>query len=230
MNKEVNIFEEQYINKKLNAQRLYPNEGLLCFLGGRGLLGKNNKDIRVLEVGCGSGANLWMLAKEGFDVYGMDASETGLRLAKEHLNHKWGVDANLHVGTFDNLPYENEFFDIVVDVVSMQHIELSICRKALKEINRVLKPNGTFYSFRLSDHSAMYFNSGADKLDCATVKNMSNEDLPLSNNGKTSFWSPSLVLQEYSMADLKVESVERCTRTYSGALYSVEYLSIIARK
>lgn len=50
--------------------------------------GIDNKSIKILEIGCGSGANLWMLAKEGFDVYGIDNSVTSLKLAKEHLNPK----------------------------------------------------------------------------------------------------------------------------------------------
>lgn len=230
MNSSVNVFEEQYLSKGIGAQRLYPNDGLLCFLGGRGLFGKDNSSTRVLEVGCGSGANLWMLAKEGFDVYGIDASEEGIKLAKEHLNHKWGVDAKLQVGLFDDLPYEDNFFDIVIDVVSMQHMDLSTSRKSLKEVNRVLKSEGLFYSYRLSDHSVMYFNNGSNKLDCATIENIVLEGQPLRNNGIISFWSPNLVLHEYGLANLNVESVERITRTYAGGLYNVEYLSIVAKK
>lgn len=230
MSNSVNVFDEQYLSKGVGAQRLYPNDGLLCFLGGHGFFGKDNSGIRVLEVGCGSGANLWMLAKEGFDVYGLDASEEGIRLAKEHLNRKWNVDAKLQVGLFDSLPYEDNFFDIVIDVVSMQHMDLSTSRKALKEINRVLKSEGLFYSYRLSDHSVMYFNNGSNKLDCATIENIALNDQPLSNNGIISFWSPNLVLHEYGLANLNVESVERNTRTYAGGLYNVEYLSIIAKK
>lgn len=171
-----------------------------------------------------------MLAKEGFDVYGMDSSEEGIKLAKEHLNVKWGVDADLKVGLFDELPYDDCFFDIVLDVVSMQHIDILTSQKSLKEIYRVLKPGGLFYSYRLSDHSVMYFNNGTNRLDCATVENIALEEQPLSNNGITSFWSPNLVLQEYNRAHLNVESVERDTRTYEGGLYNVEYLSIVAKK
>lgn len=89
---------------------------------------------------------------------------------------------------------------------------------------------GVFFSYRLSDHSAMFFNSGATLLDCATTENIVTDGMPLRNNGHISFWSPNLVLQEYGISGLKVESIERDTRTYSNGLCVVEYLSIVANK
>ena len=64
-------YEESYKSRGFKAQRRYPNEELLRFLG---VNFSNNdvesrKKIKVLEVGCGSCANLWMVAKEGFDAY-----------------------------------------------------------------------------------------------------------------------------------------------------------------
>ena len=44
--------------------------------------------LRILEVGCGSGGNLWMLAHEGFDTYGVDFSPTSIKLAKSSLKKK----------------------------------------------------------------------------------------------------------------------------------------------
>lgn len=101
-----------------------------------------------------------MLAKEGFDVYGLDSSSKGTQLAKQHLNDKWGVDVNLTVGDFTNLPYEDNFFDAVIDVVSLQHINLIDTTKAFNQVMRVLKSSGKFFSYRLSDHSVMYKNGG----------------------------------------------------------------------
>ena len=39
---------------------------------------EERKNINMLEVGCGSGANLWMLAKEGFNAFGLDESKEAL--------------------------------------------------------------------------------------------------------------------------------------------------------
>ena len=38
---------------------------------------------RVLDLGCGAGRHLVYLAKEGFEVYGTDISETGLEYARQ---------------------------------------------------------------------------------------------------------------------------------------------------
>ena len=130
---------------------------------------KGKENIRILEVGCGSGANLWLIAKEGFDAYGLDASSTAINLAQKHITEKWGGTAKLQVGRFDNLPYDNDYFDVVFDIVSLQHLDLETSRVALMEINRVLKDKGLFFSYRFSDGSYMFMNSGGQFLDAATI-------------------------------------------------------------
>lgn len=75
-------FDEGYLLRGLASQRSYPNEALIQFVASRFfcLEHSERRAIRILEVGCGSGADLWMLAKEGFDVYGLDSSQVaGLR-------------------------------------------------------------------------------------------------------------------------------------------------------
>ena len=47
-----------------------------------------------MEIGCGSCSNLWMVSKEGFDIYGLDLSSNALSLGEEMLQN-WGVSANL---------------------------------------------------------------------------------------------------------------------------------------
>ena len=228
LDQTINVFDQQYLSKGLSAQRRYPNESLIQFLASRyfRMAKPDRKSIRLLEVGCGSGANLWMMAKEGFDTYGMDSSAKALELSRQHLQDKWGVEADLRQGSFTQLPYEDDYFDAVVDVVSLQHINLEDSRPTLREISRVLKPEGAFFSYRLSDHSVMYENSGGRRIDAATVDNIADVSMPLANNGPTTFWSPALVRLMYYEAGLKVEAIERVGRTYSNGAF-VEYLAIV---
>jgi hypothetical protein len=59
-------YEQSYGEHGFAAQRRYPNEELLRFFGRHffSLPFRRRKDIRVLETGRGSGANLWMIARE----------------------------------------------------------------------------------------------------------------------------------------------------------------------
>jgi ubiquinone/menaquinone biosynthesis C-methylase UbiE len=224
------VFDQQYQSFGLNAQRLYPNEALVQFVGSSffRIPMTERKNIKILEVGCGSGANLWMMAKEGFDVHGLDSSAKGLEVAGVHLRDKWGVSAELKQGSFLELPYPDGMFDAVVDVVSLQHLGWEDSLKALCEIRRVLKPQARFFSYRLSDHSVMFERATPDeRLDAATLTNISDPQLPLANNGPIAFWSPALVHERYSGAGLTVAGILRHARTYAAGAF-VEYLAIEA--
>jgi len=228
-----NGWEMQYKSKGLFAQRLYPNESLVAFLGGEGLFKlpyEERKQIKILEVGCGSGANLWMMAKEGMDVYGNDISEEALKIAKTHLHDKWGVEAHLTKAAFGCLPYSDSSFDYVVDVVSLQHIDKLSSLTALKEIFRVLKPGGKFFSYRLSDHSCIYLSGGGSFIDAYTKDNVEDTGMPLNNNRTMSFWGVGTVNEMYGASGLAVKSIERHTRTYNNGLISLEYLAIVGVK
>jgi len=231
LEKIVEHFDQLYQDHGMSSQRMYPNESLIQFVANRyfRIPKSARKDIRILEVGCGSGANLWFLSKEEFDTYGVDSSQKGLELAELHLREKWNVVANLCHGSFTELPYDDSYFDVVVDVVSLQHMILNDVPLALQEIHRVLRPKGVFFSYRLSDHSVMYENSGGNFIDPATVDNISDTTQPLYNCGPVAFWSPTLTRMMYQNVNLSVDTIERIGRTYANGSY-VEYLAITSTK
>src|SRR5690349_8683681 len=88
-------YESSYQQLGFAAQRMYPNEELLRFFGTYyfGLPLEERRRLVVLEVGCGSGANLWMIAREGFQAHGLDLSPEGLALCGQMLE-KWGATAS----------------------------------------------------------------------------------------------------------------------------------------
>lgn len=228
----VDCFDAQYRERGMRSQRSYPNESLIQFIASRyfGIPMERRRDVRVLEVGCGTGANLWMMAKEGLQVFGLDSSATAIDLAAAHLKDKWGVSANLQQGSFTALPYADCFFDAVVDVVSLQHLALDGAKRSLDEIARVLKPGGAFFSYRLSDHSVMYARAvQPDHLDAATLRNIDDATMPLANNGPIAFWSPALANMMYEQSGMTLDVVERVGRTYANGSY-VEYLCLTGKR
>lgn len=100
---------------KESSQPKYPCELLVSFLAGKYFLRPKKNKIKILELGCGNGANLYMVAKEGFSAYGIDFSENAIRLCEKKLK-EWQVSARLRIGDMRSLPYPDNFFDVIYDI------------------------------------------------------------------------------------------------------------------
>ncbi len=224
-------FEKQYKEKGFTSQRRYPNEALIQFLAGNYFYLPINKrgGIRVLELGCGSGANLWMVAREGFSAYGIDIAPTGISLCKQMLN-LWGVKADVRLGDMKKLDFKNAFFDIIFDVVSMQHITTQEHTSAYKEAHRCLKKGGYFFQWHLGKRSTPFMHGGGKRIDRLTIDNISNPDMPLYNSGPTCFLTPADAKIMLRSAGFKKISIETVTRSYKEMAQIIEYLSITAKK
>lgn len=67
-----------------------------------------NKQTRILDIGCGTGRHSIELTKRGYNVTGVDLSDSQLKRAKEKaLNEKLSIDFQKHDAR--NLPFSNEF-------------------------------------------------------------------------------------------------------------------------
>jgi ubiquinone/menaquinone biosynthesis C-methylase UbiE len=104
---------------------------------------------RVLDLGCGSGRHTVYLAKKGFDVFGIDIAEAGIKLTKDWLR-KDNLKVNLKMGNiYKKLPYNDNFFDAVISTATLHHEKIENIHKAIGEIERILKPGGLiFITFR----------------------------------------------------------------------------------
>ncbi|OFV67075.1 MAG: type 11 methyltransferase [Candidatus Syntrophoarchaeum butanivorans] len=96
------------------------------------------KDKIVLDVACGSGYGSNYLAENAVQVWG-DINKMALKYAVSHYNR-----ANLNFVRLDgtNLPFPDEYFDVVVSIETIEHI--ADYRRFLEEIRRVLKIDGIF--------------------------------------------------------------------------------------
>lgn len=93
---------------------------------------------RILDVGCGTGANLVMLSQFG-DAEGVDISEDALSFCRER-----GLE-NVRHGAAEKLPYEDETFDLVTALDVVEHLDDDVA--GLKEMRRVLRPGGHLLLF-----------------------------------------------------------------------------------
>jgi len=90
---------------------------------------------RVLDIGCGAGAFLRLVAERGGEPHGIDASEALIEFARGRL-----PDADLRVGEMEDLPWEPETFDLVTGFNSFFFADDMVA--ALREAGRVAKRGG----------------------------------------------------------------------------------------
>lgn len=102
-------------------------------------LSGNLKDKVVLDAGCGDGWYSAQMIDAGAKVYGTDYSGKAISFAKIIV-----PDAEFTDGSLLDLPYEDDFFDVIFSFQVLEHIPPSDLPQAIKEVYRVLKPGGLF--------------------------------------------------------------------------------------
>jgi len=104
-----------------------------------------HKVKKILDIGCGTGRHLVYLAHNGFEVYGLDSSETAIESAKNWLKEE-GLSGNLKIANqYDKFPYEKDFFDAVISTQALHHGKTAEVKQVIAEIERVLKPKGYIF-------------------------------------------------------------------------------------
>ncbi|PYS23699.1 MAG: methylase [Acidobacteria bacterium] len=88
---------------------------------------------RILDVGCGTGANLQMLSQFGA-AEGVDVSSEALEFCRAR-----GL-AEVKQGAAETLPYEDASFDLVTGLDVVEHLDDDL--SGLREMRRVLRPGG----------------------------------------------------------------------------------------
>ena len=110
---------------------------------------------RLLDVGCGTGANLAALARRS-EPFGIDVAEPAIRACRER-----GLGATV-LASAAALPFRAASFDVVLSCDVLGHRSLPDRRVPLAEMARVLKPGGLVllnlpaFQWLLSSHDAAY--------------------------------------------------------------------------
>ncbi|MCL2707150.1 MAG: class I SAM-dependent methyltransferase [Dehalococcoidia bacterium] len=104
-------------------------------------LAKRWVDGKLLNLGCGHGAD-FLPFKNGFELYGVDYSDGMLQQANRFA-HKHNFSVCLTQADLRTLPYSDDNFEKAIAVAAYHHLKgHSEQLKALKELHRVLKPEG----------------------------------------------------------------------------------------
>ena len=172
----------------------------------------------------------------GFNTYGIDGSETVVKKAKDACQLR-GVEVDIRHGYFNNMPFEDDSMDVVIDRESICCGTKKAIEKSLKEVERVLKPNGIFITFRFNDNNPTLglLEDGklhGDKLEDGTYTNISHGTFY--NIGVVNFASLEELKKQHGFLDIKYinEHTNKTVEDYSGEndyFYS-EYIVVGVKK
>lgn len=124
------------------------------------------KNKRILDWGCGPGRiirHLPQVIGNGCEFYGTDYNKNSIEWCSENLP---GIAFNNN-SLAANLPYEDNFFDVIYGLSIFTHLSEQMHYDWHKELHRVLKPNGIMFlttqgdnfKVKLTDDELKKFNN-----------------------------------------------------------------------
>ena len=132
---------------------------------------KTDKNIKILDVGCGSGYSVNYLSERGFDVTGIDFSEEIINLGKERYK-----DINIKVMSDNNIDLPKNYFDLILFECSLSAMEnpkkiLESCKKFLKKDGIILLSDFFFKQTDLEadTYTLNYWNKLFSDLNLQTI-------------------------------------------------------------
>lgn len=121
---------------------------------------------RVLEAGCGVGAQTVALARRSPKalITSIDISETSIAVARKAVAANGLTNVEFRQADIFNLPFPVDSFDHVFVCFVLEHLARPV--KALQELRKVLKPGGTITLIE-GDHGSTYFHPESEAADKA---------------------------------------------------------------
>lgn len=137
---------------------------------------------RVLELGCGVGANIPFFLAEQAEYFAIEGSVTAVQLLHNRFPQ---LEQQILRGDFiDDLPFEG-LFDLVVDRAAMTCNSMESIQYAIKKLERLLVPNGIYIGIDWYSTSHVGYATGQDADDMWTKQGY--ESGPFSGLGKVHF-------------------------------------------
>ena len=99
------------------------------------------KGIKILDIGCGGGLLSEPMARMGADVFGIDASDKNINIAKLHAE-KNKLKIKYFCSSPENFKTENKF-DVILNMEIIEHVE--DVNFFLKSCSKLLKKNGIMF-------------------------------------------------------------------------------------
>lgn len=157
---------------------------------------------RVLELGCGAGANIPFFLKQGVEYCAIEGSVTVVSRLHEAFPE---LRRRIVAGDFTaTIPFEPQF-DLVIDRSSLTHNSTKAIRTTLASVVDLLRSGGRFIGIDWfsTEHSAAYTG---DKVDENTRRNIQNGQF--SHLGVVHFSDKNHIMQLLAEAGFRLDRLE----------------------
>lgn len=221
---------------RLKAQRWWPSEALVRYVARAFGLVKD-LGLRALEIGCGTGRNLWFLAEQGFEVYGIDVSPTALALCDSYLTSRNVRGARLgRVDVTEGLAhgisraFGDVSFDLIVDDRTLQHVTYAQHRSLYAELPVIARNRGTrFWTYHLGSECTDFRYGVTRFIDQCTAENVQGANALFPDHGIVCMPRSQDLVGLIESAGMKLELSEqeyRVTQNEQGTTLVAHYLTI----
>tara|TARA_B100001057_G_scaffold495865_1_gene595843 strand:+ start:4566 stop:5192 length:627 start_codon:yes stop_codon:yes gene_type:complete len=169
---------------KVNLGNRYPDNFIIQMVLSefKNLEKKKRKNINILDLGFGAGgSNLFFLNKEKFKVFGIEKSKNAYQAIKKKIK-KNNFDIEIKNGSFQSLPFDDNYFDLIIDCRSLQHLKKEFLDQSFSEIHRSLKKNGKLFSIFMNfekNKSNFYTNLLSKKSIKKKLKKVFNKKIEI---------------------------------------------------
>ena len=197
----------------------YPAEPLIRFVA-RNFYDKHRPSVKILELGCGPGANCWYLAREGFSFIGIDGSNSAVQQAKERLNVEvpgWDNRGEILLGDITATDIGHEEFDAIIDNECVYCLPFVKSQQVYANAYRALKPKGKIFVRTFSTETWGY-GTGQKIEDCMYECSVG----PLANKGGSRFTEKQHI--QSLLRDFDAISINETTYTLDEHKIVAEWL------
>jgi len=136
-----------------------------------------NKDINILDVGCGLGRNSIWLAQEGYKVTAIDLSSIAINYLKRQINREIQIKEKLLVQKISFLDFHSSHkYQFVIDDGCFHHIHPIFRNEYISKLNCIIDKNSYYCLICFNDKHCLfekYQNRGIDNIHYAENKHIS---------------------------------------------------------
>ena len=203
----------------------YPAEELVRFMA-RNFPAAQRQKTRVLDLGCGTGANTWYLCREGFKTVAFDGAFAALPRARD-LCRSEGSQPHLLQADAGQLPFADASFDAVVEIAALASNSSAGVDRILSEISRTLKPGGRFFASVLFTRATTGFGTG-EKIDAHSWRNVAGG--PVAGLGTIHFFDRAEIKKLWRRHGFVNLEIDRSERTDRNGSFKVSFYMVAATR